>query len=123
MARDTTDERPIETKSQLVDWLAVGCKPKSDWRIGTEHEKFAFYRDSHKPVPYGGDNGIRAILEGMQKKLGWEPIIDDGNLIGLFEETVRVLFRWSRVASSNFPVRRLKPCTRLAVNPIAIWIW
>ncbi|MFK5980330.1 MAG: glutamate--cysteine ligase [Rhizobiaceae bacterium] len=85
MARDTTDERPIETKSQLVDWLAVGCKPKSDWRIGTEHEKFAFYRDSLKPVPYGGDNGIRAILEGMQKKLGWEPIVDDGNLIGLFE--------------------------------------
>ncbi|MBL4597418.1 MAG: glutamate--cysteine ligase [Rhizobiaceae bacterium] len=86
MARDTTDDRPIESKSQMVEWLAVGCKPKSEWRIGTEHEKFGFYLDGNKPVPYGGDRGIRTILEKMQAKLGWEPIIDDGNLIGLFEE-------------------------------------
>mgnify|MGYP006966964081 CR=1 FL=1 len=31
---------PIEHPSQLAEYLAAGCKPKSDWRIGTEHEKF-----------------------------------------------------------------------------------
>ncbi|PLP59264.1 glutamate--cysteine ligase [Mesorhizobium loti] len=87
MARDTTDFRPIEGMDELVDYLAKGNKPRSDWRIGTEHEKFPFYVDGHAPVPYGGDRGIRSILEGMQEKLGWDPILDEGRIIGLVEPT------------------------------------
>ena len=64
-----------------------GRKPKSQFRIGTEHEKFAFTIDGHRPVPYEGRRGIRALLEGMQHLLGWEPIIEDGNIIGLFDVT------------------------------------
>ena len=87
MARDTTDFRPIEGVDELVDHLAEGNKPRDKWRIGTEHEKFPFYVDGNAPVPYGGERGIRAILEGMQPKLGWDPIIDDGRIIGLVEPT------------------------------------
>ena len=29
---------PIEHMSQLAEYLESGCKPKDDWRIGTEHE-------------------------------------------------------------------------------------
>ncbi|QAZ42441.1 glutamate--cysteine ligase [Mesorhizobium sp. Pch-S] len=87
MARDTTDFRPIEGMDELVDYLAKGNKPRSEWRIGTEHEKFPFYVDGHAPVPYGGDRGIRSILEGMQEKLGWDPILDEGRIIGLVEPT------------------------------------
>ncbi|MEO3386427.1 glutamate--cysteine ligase [Mesorhizobium sp. CAU 1741] len=87
MARDTTDFQPIEGMDQLVSYLSAGNKPKEEWRIGTEHEKFPFYVDGNSPVPYGGDNGIRAILEGMQRVLGWEPIIDAGHIIGLVEPT------------------------------------
>lgn len=89
MARDTTDSRPVEGKGELIAWIAEGCKPRDKWRIGTEHEKFPFYVDGHGPVPYGGDRGIRAILEGMQEKLGWEPIMDAGRIIGLVEPTGR----------------------------------
>ncbi len=87
MARDTTDSRPIETVDELVAHLAEGNKPQDKWRIGTEHEKFPFYTDGHSPVPYGGQRGIRALLEGMQKTLGWDPILDDGRIIGLVEPT------------------------------------
>ena len=45
MARDTIDNTPLETREQLVCALSDGCKPKSEWRIGTEHEKFGFYRE------------------------------------------------------------------------------
>ena len=38
-------------------------------------------------MPYGGDRGIRSILEGMQEKLGWDPILDEGRIIGLVEPT------------------------------------
>ena len=83
MARDVSDTTPIESLDQLVAWIEKGCKPKSAYRIGTEHEKFPFYRANLAPVPYQGDCGIRALLAGMQKSLGWEPILDGGNLIGL----------------------------------------
>jgi len=87
MARDTTDSRAIESQDELVEYIAEGCKPRDQWRIGTEHEKFPFYVDGNSPVPYGGDRGIKALLEGMQKTLGWDPIIDAGHVIGLVEPT------------------------------------
>ena len=83
MARDTTNETPLENRAQLVEALSDGCKPKNEWRIGTEHEKFGFYKADFSPVPYEGDRGIKALLEGMQARTGWEPIIDAGNIIGL----------------------------------------
>lgn len=103
MARDTTDETALTGVEQLADYLAEGCKPKDAWRIGTEHEKFPFYTADNSPVPYDGPRGIKAILEGMQATLGWEPIIDEGNIIGLVEPTGRERFRWSPAASSSFP--------------------
>lgn len=87
MARDTVDSEPVETIDQLVGYLAAGCKPATEWRLGTEHEKFPFYIDGNAPVPYGGDKGIRALLEGMEQKLGWDPIMDAGHIIGLVEPT------------------------------------
>jgi glutamate--cysteine ligase len=87
MARDQIDMRPIETRDELVAWLAEGCKPRSEFRIGTEHEKFAFTSGRHNPIPYEGERGIKALLEGMQRLLGWEPIIERDNIIGLYDVT------------------------------------
>ena len=85
MARDTTDHTPLGSVSDMAAYLAQGCKPEADFRIGTEHEKFAFFQSDHSPVPYDGDASISALLKGMQEKLGWEPILDRGNIIGLSE--------------------------------------
>ncbi len=87
MARDLIDMTPIETRDELVAWLEAGCKPKSAFRIGTEHEKFAFDIGRHEPVPYAGPRGIHALLEGMQNLLGWEPIMEGPNIIGLLDVT------------------------------------
>src|SRR5580658_8947790 len=87
MARDQVDLTPIERRDDLVAWLAQGVKPKSRFRIGTEHEKFAFTLEGHRPVPYEGPRGIRALLEGMQHLLGWQPIMEGPNIIGLFDVT------------------------------------
>ncbi|KZD01888.1 glutamate--cysteine ligase [Oceanibaculum pacificum] len=73
---------PITDKRQLVEYLEGGSKPKSDWRIGTEHEKFAYDLKSLRPLPYDGPNGIGAILEGMLR-FGWEPIRENGKIIAL----------------------------------------
>ncbi len=87
MARDQVDMTPIETRDELVAWFEAGNKPKAQFRIGTEHEKFAFTVEGHRPVPYEGRRSIRALLDGMQHLLGWEPIIENGNIIGLFDVT------------------------------------
>ena len=83
MARDTTDDRPIEGKKQLVEWIEAGCKPKDKWRIGTEHEKFGFYLKCNSPVPYDGPRGIKELLNRLQQISSWDAISDDGNIIGL----------------------------------------
>lgn len=74
---------PIEHHSQLAEYLADGCKPREDWRIGTEHEKFGYCKDNHKPIPYAGERSILAVLEGLRDVHGWAPVLEEGNLIGL----------------------------------------
>ena len=53
----------VERPEQLVTYLEDGCKPKSEWRIGTEHEKFGFVADTRLPLPYDGHCSIKAMLE------------------------------------------------------------
>ena len=83
MARDQIDMTPIESRDRLVAWLEQGIKPKSEFRIGTEHEKLVFTTDGHGPVPYEGPRGIRALLEGMRLLTGWQPITENEHIIGL----------------------------------------
>jgi len=74
---------PIESRDDLCAYLEAGCKPKSDWRIGTEHEKFGFLTDGYKPLPYDGPASVRAVLQGLSEAYDWEPVVEGGKLIGL----------------------------------------
>jgi glutamate--cysteine ligase len=75
----------IESRDDLIRHLAEGSKPKSDWRIGTEHEKFVYDLKTMKPVGYEGKPGIRALLEGM-RRFGWEPVLEGDYIIGLTQD-------------------------------------
>jgi glutamate--cysteine ligase len=86
MARDQTDPTPIESRDELVAWIEAGEKGDGPFLIGTEHEKIPFRTADHRPVPYGGETGIRALLEGVCRETGWEPITDRGNIIGLADD-------------------------------------
>ena len=81
---------PIERPEQLADYLASGCKPKADWRIGTEHEKFGYCRDTLRPIPYEGARSVKAVLEGLQARFGWDPVIEGGHIIGLVKDGANV---------------------------------
>jgi glutamate--cysteine ligase len=76
---------PITSRAQLVEYFASGSKPKSEWRIGTEHEKFVFDVNTLRPVPYEGPNGIGAILNGLTR-FGWEKVEENGNTIALLKD-------------------------------------
>ena len=87
MARDLSDSTPIASRDELVSWIAQGVKAKGAFRIGTEHEKIPFRAGTNAPVPYEGSNGIRALLEGLQGMLGWEPIREADHIIGMVDVT------------------------------------
>jgi len=80
----------ITDHSQLAQLLADGCKPKEDWRIGTEHEKFGYCKDTHKPLPYEGERSIHAVLSGLRDRFGWAPVEEGGHLIGLTKDGANV---------------------------------
>ena len=81
---------PIEHHDQLAEYLASGCKPKDDWRIGTEHEKFGYCKDTLRPLPYEGERSILAVLQGLRDAHGWDPVMEGANLIGLVKDGANI---------------------------------
>lgn len=82
--RQDADERTMSplTFDDLTTYLAKGCKPKQDWRIGTEHEKFGYHLKDLSPLNYEGPNGVQAMLLGLEQ-FGWKPIAEQGKVIAL----------------------------------------
>jgi len=76
-----TDAAPL-SREDLIGAMSKGAKPKADWRIGAEHEKFGFDRSTLRRPAYEGDGGILAMLTGLQR-FGWSPVEEAGHVIAL----------------------------------------
>ncbi|HKT52992.1 MAG TPA: glutamate--cysteine ligase [Caulobacteraceae bacterium] len=80
MAETVLDRPPLRFED-LAQRLASGCKPKAEFRVGAEHEKFVFRLGTHEPVPFGADDqgrgGIQALLTGVER-FGWAGVYEDG---------------------------------------------
>ena len=81
MADSKVDDRPL-TFDDILAWFDKGSKPKDQWRVGAEHEKFVFRLGSHETVAYEGPSGIKALLTGMMR-FGWKGVYEGETLIGL----------------------------------------
>jgi glutamate--cysteine ligase len=79
---DDTYSRPIETRADLLSVFESGEKPREDWRIGTEHEKFVYRIADHRAPSYDEPGGIRDLLQGLTE-FGWKPVVENGNVIAL----------------------------------------
>ena len=79
------DEPIIESRDQLLIPMQTGEKPREQWRIGTEHEKFVFRMQDHRAPGYDEPGGIRDILLALEK-FGWTPVIEGGNIIAMAGE-------------------------------------
>ena len=75
------DTAPL-TREDLIGAMAKGIKPKAQWRIGAEHEKFGFDRLTLRRPAYEGDNGIQAMLTGLTR-FGWSEVSEGGHVIAL----------------------------------------
>ncbi|MBO0764971.1 MAG: glutamate--cysteine ligase, partial [Hyphomicrobiaceae bacterium] len=81
--QDTAPSQPVDSRDDLVAWIAAGSKPPQNWRIGTEHEKFLFHTDTLDPVPYAGRRGVCALMQNLIDRFGWLPIKEGDTIIAL----------------------------------------
>ncbi len=72
----------IESKADLIGVFAQGEKPKHDWRIGTEHEKFVYRTIDQRAPSYDEPGGILDLLKGLTR-FGWAPVDEGGKTIAL----------------------------------------
>lgn len=76
-----SDTAPL-SRDQLIHAMSKGEKPRDQWRIGAEHEKFGFDKSTLRRPAYEGENGILAMLTGLQR-FGWSPVEEAGRVIAL----------------------------------------
>lgn len=88
----TESDHPIASKERLVNYFESCAKPKSEWKIGCEHEKFAFHLATLKPATYSEPQGLRDLLIKLQEDYGWKPIYENKNIIGLTRGQTSITF-------------------------------
>ena len=114
-----TETAPL-TRDDLVGVMSKGAKPKTEWRVGAEHEKFGFDQSTLRRPAYEGPNGILAMLTGLQR-FGWTPVEEAGHVIALERKNAegydRLDLAWSPAASSNCRAPRSRPSTTSATRP------
>jgi glutamate--cysteine ligase len=75
------DAAPL-SRDDLIGAMSKGIKPRAEWRIGAEHEKFGFDRSTLRRPTYEGPNGIKAMLDGLTR-FGWDKVYEGDNVIAL----------------------------------------
>ena len=75
----------IESRDDLISVFSGGEKPRADWRIGTEHEKFVYRLADHRAPSWDEPGGIRDLLDGLTE-FGWKPVLEGGKIIALAGE-------------------------------------
>ena len=77
-----TIEAPMESRADLINVFIKGEKPAERWRIGTEHEKFVYFKRDHRAPSYEEKGGIHTLLIGLTR-YGWKPVFEGENIIAL----------------------------------------
>ncbi len=78
------EEEILEEPAQLLKYFTSSYKPESDWKVGSEYEKFVIGYPGFEPLDYEGEIGIRALFNALKEYFGYTPDMEDNNVIALF---------------------------------------
>jgi glutamate--cysteine ligase len=99
------DRRPLGF-DDLIDYFESAGKPRSDWRVGTEHEKIGVLADGRERIPYEGSRGIRTLLERIADREAWKPVYENGVPIALFKDGASITLEpGGQIELSGVPLR------------------
>jgi glutamate--cysteine ligase len=71
MATNAEQDALITGVDDLLRPFHESCKPRSEFRIGTEAEKFGVLADTGEPLPFEGERSVRRVLAELQTRFGW----------------------------------------------------
>lgn len=80
----------VRNKEELEAFFHNAGKSRERWRVGTEYEKVGIDRPTGKAIPYSGPRGVEAILKALVSEFRWEPIEDEGHVIGLARDRAEI---------------------------------
>jgi len=115
------DQRWLQNNDDLLELFVAAEKPRSEFRIGTEAEKFAVDSESGAPLEYDGARGVTRIFAALLKR-GWraERETQDGPVIALLRGKASITlepgsqFELSGAAVSNIHETRVELDEHLA---------
>ncbi len=78
-------EAPLRDEAELELVFVRACKPREQWRVGAEAEKFGVDAKTGAPLHYKGARGVEMILRTLIERHGWveEAEYGGGPLIAL----------------------------------------
>ena len=92
-------------KEILISKLSSGCKQKSQWLVGTEHEKFGFRKKDLSPINF---EDIQKIFNILSEKYKWEMIFEQKNIIGLKKDNASITLEpGGQIELSGAPLKNL----------------
>ncbi|HRJ13111.1 MAG TPA: glutamate-cysteine ligase family protein, partial [Alphaproteobacteria bacterium] len=83
-AKINETEAPL-TINDLMEYMVAGCKAPDAWRIGTEHEKFLYRKDTRAPVTYESPDGkdIKTLLQVLADRHAWTLVREGEMIVGV----------------------------------------
>ena len=108
---------------KIVEYLSTfyhaGFKPKDEFRMGCEYEKFGLMGPNYKPLPYEGEKSIRSILETLSNSYGWDRQVENGRIIALRKgDCFITLEPGGQIELSATPFRKISSCEKSFRNHI-----
>ncbi len=73
----------ITDKSQLADYFFMGCKNKSDFKIGVEFERIGVDSKTFHAIPYNGKSGVAEFIKRIKIPGECEEVYEGDNILGL----------------------------------------
>ncbi len=110
------NNQPPLTKFDLIGYFAAGSKPRRDWKIGVEMERFAFNCQNLKPLTYNGEPGngapgVLSLLEYLIEKNNWQPVFENGSTIALQRGNSAITLEpGGQIELSAPPLKNLRDC-------------
>jgi glutamate--cysteine ligase len=86
---DEADEVPVRSTADLLAYFSTSGKPRSEWRVGSEHELIGVIRATGEAPPYDGPHGIGALLAAFAARRG-KPVQENGHTIALVRDDAQI---------------------------------
>lgn len=66
----------VRSLDDLIAVLSASERPRAEWRIGAESEKFGVHATHKTPLGYEGEFGVLRIFDWLTEHAGWQPVTE-----------------------------------------------